>query len=386
MKLKNSVAAYQQAYQSTHNDVTAFHATPRDVSLYDYIQALVMKFPRLVIGRAYYRFVRRFLDNKPSKDLTPETLYLLITSTGLSRYVRGNVLDLKYFANIGMQTAEIDLDTTRQVAIPRSRLGESEVETMDRAQRACFLAVPIHYHSFVHFHAPTALAIYATKVKDKKFKRFIQRHSRYTLVYNNGGIAASSSEFFCKTLLPDYANMRASDSILARVQQYWNITEQTEPNKPLASEIANPDNFAMAWQPKLTSNFCFDKKIHSFYPYIRSYVANQGFSKAQLLAFSTWFNEAIYPIPEAIRDTELPLTYLIWSNSVVHSLEHAEYYKWIDYARFGPKTHNDAWYRYFVNAYAKPYGSMFRSEKLSNFIPEIKHLAGADKCYVSIQF
>jgi len=386
MEFKKSVASYQQAYESNHNDVTAFHATPKDVSVVDYAKALVMKMPRLVIGRGYYHIIRRFFDNKPSQDLTPQTLYLLITTTGLARYVRSNVLDLKYFENIGMRTAEIDIDPESKTAIPRPRAGESEFDTMDRAQRACFLAVPIHYHSFVHFHAPTALAVYANQINDRQLKRFLNRHSRYTLVYNNGGIQASSSTFFCHTLLPDYANMRASDSILARVQQYWDIDEQTLPAKPMAKDIANPDNFGMEWVPTLRSDFAFEQKIHSFYPFIREYVDRQGFTQAQLQAFSTWFNDTIYPIPPDIRATTIPLAYLVWSNSVVHSLEHAEYYKWIEYARFGPKTENDAWYRYFVNAYAKPYGSMFRSEKLTSFIPEIKHLDGADKCYVSIQF
>ena len=96
-----------------------------------------------------------------------------------------------------------------------------------------------------------------------------------------------------------------------------------------------------------------------------------------------WFK---LPIPDEIKNTEIPLSYLVWSNSVVHSLEHAEYYKWIDHARYGSKSENDSWYRFFMNTYTKPYGSIFRNEKLSKYIPSIKDLDGADSCYVSIQF
>ena len=385
MKFLKSVASYQQAYDSKHYDVSAYHSRSKDVSLKDYAEALIMKAPRLVAGRFYYH-IKRLFDAKPSKDLTPETLYLLVVSTGLARYVRADTLDLKYFKNLGMRTAIIDLNHDDRTAVPRPEANETSHDTMDRAQRACFLAVPIHYHSFVHFHAPTALAIYATENINKKLRKFIQRHCRYTLIYNNGGIDASSSDFFNQTLLPDYQSSRASDSIFARVQQYWNVREQTRPGFPLAREISNPENFEMDWQPEPNSGLEFEKKILSFYPYVRAYVEAQQFSAGDLGELSDWLSQHVYPVPDEIATTIIPLTYLIWSNSVVHSLEHADYYKWIDYARFGPKTTNAAWYRYFMNAFARPYGSVMRSEKLATFIPEIRELEGAEDCYVSIQF
>lgn len=386
MKLFKSTGSYQQAYNSKYNDVTAYHSSFKDICLIDYASALVFKMPLLVKDRICYRLIRRFFDKGMSRDLSKSTMYEMIVSTGLSRYVRNNILDLKYFENIGMNTAIIELDHQQKMAIPLPQPGETSNQTMDRAQRACFLAVPIHYHSFVHFHAPTAMAIYSNMISNGKLKTLLKRHTRYTLVYNNGGISASSSDFFCNTLLPDYSNKRASDSILSRVQQYWNITKHLTPSLPPAREIANSDNFTMNWQPDLSDGLAFERKIMSFYPYIRSYVQSHNLTADELLNFSRWFSENIYPIPESIQATEIPLTYLIWSNSVVHSLEHAEYYKWKAYARYGPKTDNDAWYRYFMNVYAKPYGALFRNEKLHKHIPEIKDLDGADDSYVSIQF
>ncbi|WP_394132995.1 hypothetical protein [Shewanella maritima] len=385
MKLLKSSGKYQQAFDSKHNDVTAFHSSPSDISLFDYAQALWFKVPALVLGRSYYRIVRHF-DKGPSKDLDPSSLYQLIVTTGLARYVRHDLLDLKYFANIGMQTAQILLDHQKAIAMPDKRENEDSMQAMDRAQRACFLAVPIHYHSFVHFHAPTAMAVYAANLSASKFKTFLRRHSRYTLIYNNGGIDLASSNYMCQTLLPDYSNHRASDSILARVQQFWNITEQTNPQMPLARTIANPDNFVMDWSVQNDASLPFEQKIHQYYPYIHDYVARQSFTTEELTAFSRWFSAHIYPIPEQLQGTIVPLTYLVWSNSVVHSLEHAEYYKWKAYARYGDKQADDSWYRYFMNAFTKPYGSYFRDERLVKYLPEIAHLDGADDCYVSIQF
>ena len=386
MKIFKSEGSYQQAFLSKHNDVTAYHSSPRDISVKDYLSAAFFKIPLMIFNRIYYGVERRFFDNKPSEDLTPAALYSLIVTTGLARYVRDDVLDLKYFENIGMPTATIDLDHDLGVATPQSFDKESPNEAMDRAQRACFLAVPLHYHSFVHFHVPTAMAIYSNRIKQGKFRKFLKLHTRYTLVYNNGGINASSSDLFCDTMLPDYSNRRASDSILARVQQYWNIVKQTNLSLPPAKEIANPDNFTMDWMPSLNSDLPFCRKIMSFYPHIRSYVESQNFSEEELNDFSSWFSDNVYPIPDDMKNTVIPLSYLVWSNSVVHSLEHAEYYKWKENARYGPKTENDAWYRYFMNTYTQPYGSMFRNEKLSKYIPSIKNLDGWDCCYVSIQF
>lgn len=385
MGLFKSEGRYQQAYDSKNNDVTAFHTGPKDISIQDMTSTVLSKFPLLVGSRGYYR-VKRLFDKKPSQDLTPETLYSLIETTGLSRYVRGDLLDLKYFGNIGMATARVNLDHEKKIATPEPLENETPEETMDRAQRACFLAVPIHYHSFVHFHGPTAMAIYAEQTKNKKFKKLLKRHTRYTLVYNNGGIEASSSDFFCDKLLPDYSNKRASDSILGRVQQYWNITKSVDSDLPPARDISNPENFDMDWEPKLKSELAFEKKIMSFYPLVRSYVDAQNISKEDLADFAKWFSENIYPIPEELHKTTIPLTYLVWSNSVVHSLEHAEYYKWKDHARYGPKTDDDSWYRYFMNTFTRPYGSLFRNEKLSKYIPEIKELDGHENCYISIQF
>ncbi|QBF84290.1 hypothetical protein EXU30_17630 [Shewanella maritima] len=385
MKLFKSTAKYQQAFTSKHNDVTAFHAAPIDISLMDYAEMFWFKLPALVFGRTYYRLQRHF-DKGPSKDLDADSLYQLIATTGLARYVRGDELDLAYFANINMPSALIKLDHKSHRAMPVAADNESEAQTMDRAQRACFLAVPIHYHSFVHFHAPTAMAVYAATLPKSHFKHFLQRHSRYTLVYNNGGIDLASSSYMCQTLLPDYTNHRASDSILARVQQYWNITKQTKPELPLAREIANPENFVMDWHVEAKGGLPFEQKIRRFYGPIRDYVLKQNFSEQELQAFSDWFSEHIYPIPEELRATAVPLTYLVWSNSVVHSLEHAEYYKWKAYARYGSQSHDESWYRYFMNAFTKPYGSYFRDEKLQRYVPEIKGIEGAGDCYVSIQF
>lgn len=386
MKLFKSEGSYQQTFLSKHNDVTAYHSSPRDISIRDYASTLFFKAPLMILNRIYYVIKRRFFDSKPSEDLTPVTLYSLIVTTGLARYVRDNRLDLRYFENIGMPTAIIDLDHHSKTATPESFNKETPTDTMDRAQRACFLAVPLHYHSFVHFHAPTAMAVYSNTIESGKFRKFLRLHTRYTLVYNNAGISASSSDLFCDTMLPDYSNRRASDSILARIQQYWNITKQTNPSLPPAREIANPDNFIMDWIPSLDTSLPFCRKLMSFYPHIRSYVESQNFSLEELTKFSSWFNDNIYPIPDDIKNTEIPLSYLVWSNSVVHSLEHAEYYQWKEHARYGSKTDNDSWYRFFMSTYTKPYGSIFRNEKLSKYIPSIKDLDGADSCYVSIQF
>ena len=386
MKIFKSEGSYQQAFESKHNDVTAYHSNTRDISIQDYASMVFFKVPSIIFRRAIYGIKRRFFDKKPSEDLAPATLYSLIAATGLARYVRENTLNLQYFENIGMSTATIDLDHALKIATPQPIDEETLTETMDRAQRACFLAIPLHYHSFVHFHSPTAMAVYSNDIKPGKFRSFLKRHTRYTLVYNNGGIDASSSDLFCDTMIPDYSNRRASDSIFSRVQQYWNITKQTNPSLPPAKTIANPDNFTMNWIPSLDNDLPFCQKIMSFYPHVRSYVESQNFSSKELNDFSNWLSDNIYPISDEIKNTMIPLSYLVWSNSVAHSLEHAEFYKWIAYARFGPKTKNDAWYRYFMSTYTQPYGSIFRNEKLSNFIPSIKNLDGADSCYVSIQF
>lgn len=386
MKLFKSKGFHQQVYRSKHNDVTAFHAKYFDISAKEYVPFMLFKLSSILLGRFYYRVIKYFFDNGPSKDLTPTTLYQFINSTGLSRYVRESRVDLKFFENLAMKTGQIELDHINNTAHPKKEIDETDEQAMDRVQRACFLAVPIHYHSFVHFHAPTAMAIYADTIDRGKLRTLLKRHTRYTLIYNNGGITASSSDFFCKTLMPDYSNKRASDSIVSRVQQYWDIKQVTNPELPPARSLANENNFTMNWLPSLDSSFSFDKKIMSFYPHIQCYVDSQNLDLDELIKFNHWLSDNIYPIPQKLINTTIPLIYLIWSNSVVHSLEHAEYYKWKAYARYGAKTTNDSWYRYFMNIYAKPYGSFFRNEKLSKYIPAIKALEGAEDCYTSIQF
>ncbi|MFT7519114.1 MAG: hypothetical protein ACI9MC_001254 [Kiritimatiellia bacterium] len=392
-----TTGGFKEPKPASKFDNTIYHVDQMDIGRRNVWEYVKYKVPVAFIRQVQYA-TRYLFDRQDIELADATTMFQLIDENVFSRYVEtrdgATYLDLRFLTKLDMAPAFIylDMDSKRAYPVSAEMLARTGQEVLpertespsehdfESCQMALFLAGPSHFHSFVHFHGPTALAVFAeTECPDGELKDVLQLISRYVTIYNFGGIDLATE--FVRSLAPAHTGW--NDAVIARTQGYWRI-QKRNPDKEERCEILGGEGyFRHQWVPAEREDFEFSALMQRYYEVISTKIRSLQFNPEHLNLFREFVHESIHPVDSTVETLDV-LTFFVWNNSACHSLDHRRFWTFRHMALLGPRKFS-ARYRYFMNSYTQPYGSL-RDEKLSQLVPEIQGLKDAVHCYVSIQF
>jgi len=249
-------------------------------------------------------------------------------------------------------------------------------------------ALLAYTHSFIHFHLPTSMALFADKLmhdpvkQGSRLAKLLDTHTRFTLVFNFAGhnmffpVQKQDSSFpHCFSITQhDFAFLN-----IARTQHYYYLTGENQGGSFVTPSCQYKDMY------DFDDRFVFHRVVKMYYPYIDKFVREYGVESDLLEEFVAFLKVAVPSIE--IKDPMTMLVTLIWQVSVFHSLDHFAIFQQREYMAFGnPKDPwNVAASRYTLETYVDPFASPNKGEYLHHHL-DIVGLPNWDRIVSSISF
>ena len=322
------------------------------------------------------------IRNQVAKRFTEDSLYNFITTTSLafSCSPDGSTLDLTVFNRVPEDPTRkrpkvpgfifrLDHDAHKAYVFDENH----EMVAPDHVDVCVCLSTSLlaFTHSFVHFHLPSTVALFADqlmhhpKKKDSRLAILLERHTRFNLFYNYAGHNLFTPIQSQDWTFPHCFRITQSDFNflnISRTQHYYYLTESNQSGH-------NVDNMPQYKdKPYFDSRFMFHKEVEAYYDVIDNYVRSFGIEKDLLDDMVTFIQECVPSIQ--IEDPLTMLTTMVWQVSVLHSSDHFHIWEQHEYMAFGDP--NDPWNcavsKYVLDTYAHPFMSPGQDEELSNHV------------------
>jgi hypothetical protein len=347
------------------------------------------------------RVMPSYIRGITATPLNPTSLYNFITATSLSFSCApdGLTLDLTLFNRVPESPDRknpilpgyiFKLDHANRKAYTfLDEKGEKPIAP-DVPEVAVVLssALLAYTHSFIHFHLPTSMALFADRLmhdpvkKTSKLAILLDRHTRFTLVFNYAGHNLFFPVQKQDTIFPHCFNITNHDFAflnIARTQHYYNLIGKDQGGRFVPPSCQYKDKF------DFDDRFVFHRHVKMYYDYVDTYVREFGVEPELLAEFVDFLKEFVPSIE--IKEPMTMLVTLIWQVSVFHSLDHLAIYQQREHMAFGnPK---DAWNvavsRYTLDTYVDPFASPGKGEALHSHV-DITGLPNWDRIVSSISF
>lgn len=341
----------------------------------------------------------RYIRGQVAKPLNETSLYNFITSTTLSFSCApdGNSLDLSLFNRVPRDlsrkhdilpayTFKLDHDNRKAYVFDvKDKPVPPNEPNVAVVLSSALLAFT---HSFVHFHLPTSMALFADKLmgdpgkKKSRLATLLDRHSRFTLVFNYAGhnmffpVQNQNWSFpYCfRITQKDFAFLN-----IARTQHYYKLTAENQTGHFISNMSQYKDKI------EFDDRFVFHRMVKTYYDYIDSYVRDFGIEANLLEEFMDYVKKLVPTIK--VEDPMTMLVTLIWQVSILHSMDHYMIYQQREYMAFGDPTDpwNVAVSNFVLDTYVKPFLIPGQKEELANHV-DITGLPNWDWMCNSISF
>ena len=319
------------------------------------------------------------IRNKVDKKFTEDSLYNFITTTSLafSCSSDGSTLDLTIFNRVPEDPTRkrpkvpgfifrLDHDAHKAYVFDENH----ELVAPDNADVCICLSTSVlaFTHSFVHFHLPSTVALFADqlmhdpKKKDSRLAMLLERHTRFNLFFNYAGHNLFTPIKSQDWTFPHCFRITQNDFNflnVSRTQHYYYLTHSNQSGH-------NVDN--MPKQTELWLSLHVSQGSGGLlrcHRQLRTIIGVEEYLLADMVAF---IRECVPSIQ--IEDPLTMLVTMIWQVSVMHSSDHFHIWVQHEYMAFGDP--NDPWNcavsKYVLDTYARPFMSPGQKEELSNHV------------------